>query len=263
MKPYRTWGRPPYRVVAVHGGPGAPGSIGPVAKEMSAVASILEPFQTEATLAGQITELSGILERHAAVPVVLIGHSWGAWLSYLVAARHPPLVKKLIMVGAAPFEQSYAEAIFPERLGRLCESERIEVLRLIDSINDGTCADKDPFMAKLGRLFARADTFDALPARKDPESMDVSEEIGRRVWAEAEQLRKDGELLGAATKIVCPVVAVHGDYDPHPAEGVRAPLERVLADFRFILLKKCGHEPWAEKHAHDEFFRILEREIDS
>ena len=28
-------------------------------------------------------------------------------------------------------------------------------------------------------------------------------------------------------KIKCPVVAIHGDYDPHLAEGVREPLSRV------------------------------------
>jgi pimeloyl-ACP methyl ester carboxylesterase len=57
------------------------------------------------------------------------------------------------------------------------------------------------------------------------------------------------------------VVAIHGDYDPHPAEGVRKPLTEVLEDFRFILLKKCGHTPWREQEARDDFFRILKREI--
>jgi pimeloyl-ACP methyl ester carboxylesterase len=47
--------------------------------------------------------------------------------------------------------------------------------------------------------------------------------------------------------IECPVVAIHGDYDPHPADGVRIPLSNVLKDFRFILLGKCGHVPWFER----------------
>jgi len=64
---------------------------------------------------------------------------------------------------------------------------------------------------------------------------------------EASQLRSGGELLNLGKKIRCPVVAIHGDYDPHPAAGVQEPLSRVLQDFHFILLKNCGHHPWFER----------------
>jgi pimeloyl-ACP methyl ester carboxylesterase len=57
------------------------------------------------------------------------------------------------------------------------------------------------------------------------------------------------------------VVAIHGDYDPHPAEGVREPLSRVLSDFRFVTLEKCGHLPWIERHAKEPFYDLLRREI--
>ena len=61
-------------------------------------------------------------------------------------------------------------------------------------------------------------------------------------------------------KIKCPVVAIHGDYDPHPAEGVKKPLLKVVKNFRFILLKNCGHKPWIEQKAKDEFYIILKKE---
>jgi len=56
-------------------------------------------------------------------------------------------------------------------------------------------------------------------------------------------------------------VAIHGDYDSHPAEGVRDTLNDVLADFEFILLKRCGHMPWLEREARDEFFRLLSEQL--
>jgi pimeloyl-ACP methyl ester carboxylesterase len=62
--------------------------------------------------------------------------------------------------------------------------------------------------------------------------------------------------------VKCPVVAIHGDYDPHPPEGIRLPLSQILQDFRFILLKNCGHKPWIEKMAKERFFEILETETD-
>ncbi|MHB0870918.1 MAG: alpha/beta fold hydrolase, partial [Chloroflexota bacterium] len=86
-------------------------------------------------------------------------------------------------------------------------------------------------------------------------------EVNRSVWGEAERLRRGGGLLELGRRIRCPVVAIHGDHDPHPAEGVREPLSRVLRDFRFLLLRKCGHLPWIEREARDEFYRLLSLEL--
>jgi len=259
---YRTWGKSPYRVAAVHGGPGAPGSVAPVARELSKTMGILEPLQTKDTLEGQIEELREVLENHATIPVTLIGHSWGAWLVYLTAARYPALMKKLILVGSGAFRQEYAESIVPERLKRLSEKERIESFNLIDIVNGDAAGDKDKSLARLGELFAKADTYCALPPEEGPEPLSTSEEINRKVWPEGQALRTSGELLKIGRKIKCPIVAVHGDYDPHLAEGVRQPLSGVLKDFRFILLEKCGHEPWTERYAREEFFRVLGEELE-
>jgi pimeloyl-ACP methyl ester carboxylesterase len=261
LKNLRKYGRKPYKIAVVHGGPGAPGSIAPVARELSSLAGILEPLQTKNSLEGQVRELHDVLNEHADLPVILIGHSWGAMLSFIVAARYPALVKKLIMVGSGPCEQKYSENIAGDRLNRLTEAERIEAFKLIEIINNEAAGDKDKSMGRLGELFAKADTYEALPPEKEPEPLEASEEINRLVWAEAEKLRVSGELLEIGRKIVCPVVAIHGDYDPHLAGGVREPLTRVLKDFRFILLEKCGHEPWTERYARDKFYQILKNEL--
>jgi pimeloyl-ACP methyl ester carboxylesterase len=74
-------------------------------------------------------------------------------------------------------------------------------------------------------------------------------------------MRRSGELLALGKHIACPVVAIHGNFDPHPAAGVQEPLAQVLKDFRFILLNQCGHKPWRERQARDEFFAMLDREL--
>jgi pimeloyl-ACP methyl ester carboxylesterase len=61
--------------------------------------------------------------------------------------------------------------------------------------------------------------------------------------------------------IQCPVVAIHGDYDSHPAAEVERPLSTVVRDFRFFLLRNCGHKPWIERQARELFFAILEGEL--
>ncbi len=65
-----------------------------------------------------------------------------------------------------------------------------------------------------------------------------------------------------ASSIQCSVLAIHGDYDPHPWQGVSAPLSETVPDFRFELLANCGHKPWIEKHARDRFYELLEMELD-
>jgi pimeloyl-ACP methyl ester carboxylesterase len=62
-------------------------------------------------------------------------------------------------------------------------------------------------------------------------------------------------------QVVCPVVALHGDGDPHPAAGVREPLTGVLKDFQFILLRDCGHTPWIERRAKEAFYDILRAQL--
>ncbi len=54
MRNLRKYGRAPYTVAIVHGGPGAPGDMAPVARELSTTYGVLEPLQTEETLNGQI-----------------------------------------------------------------------------------------------------------------------------------------------------------------------------------------------------------------
>ena len=90
--------------------------------------------------------------------------------------------------------------------------------------------------------------------------MECDPDIYQAVWREASILRQTGELLDLCKKILCPVIAIHGDYDPHPFVGVREPLQAALKSFQFILLEDCGHMPWIEKRAKDKFYSIL-REV--
>ena len=258
----RIYGTAPFAAVVVHGGPGAGGEMAPVARELSRRRGVLEPIQTAATLEGQVDELKTVLEQHGDRPVALIGFSWGAWLSFIVAARYPGLVRKLILVGSGPFEERYAAALQAARMGRLDEEERAEFLALLAALDDPAAGDRSARLARLGALTTKTDAYDPLPdAAEEAERAAAQGDIFQGVWTAAAEMRKSGELLAFGKRIRCPVVAIHGDHDPHPAEGVEKPLAAVLRDFRFILLRHCGHKPWIERRARDEFYAVLEREL--
>ena len=82
-------------------------------------------------------------------------------------------------------------------------------------------------------------------------------------FPEAARMRVNGELISLAEHICCPVIAIHGDYDPHPAEGVQVPLSSRLTDFHFHLLPCCGHSPWMEQYAMETFYEIIVNELRS
>jgi pimeloyl-ACP methyl ester carboxylesterase len=259
MEKLRKYGSPPYHVAVVHGGPGAPGEMAPVARELSSMGGVLEPLQTATSLDGQVEELRAVLEDNSDPPVTLIGWSWGAWLSFILAAEYPALVKNLILISSGPFEENYAAQIMETRLSRLPEGERAEVLSLFNLLQDQTAGGKGEAMARLGELISRADSYDPMPY--DDEVLEYKYGRLQDAGNQAREMRISGKLLEYGNSIQCPVVAIHGDYDPHPYEGVRQPLSRVLKNFNFILLENCGHQPWIERHARDNFFTILEEEI--
>ena len=257
----RKYGVPPFNIVVVHGGPGACGEMAPVARGLSSGFGVLEPLQTAITIDGQVKELEEAIKTHGSPPVVLVGHSWGAWLAFIFAAKNPSLVRKLVLVGSGPFEERYASEIMPARLSRLPENERNELALLLKKMESQGEKDSDAIMDRVGDLISKSDHFDPLPL--EPEPVEFRPEVYQSVWPEASRLRQSGELLEMGKKITCPVVAIHGDHDPHPADGVRIPLEKVLKDFKFVLLEKCGHDPWLEKHAREKFFEVLKGELGS
>jgi len=208
----------------------------PVARELARHRGVLEPIQTATSLQGQVDELREAIDDF---PCALVGYSWGAWLSALVAADHPALVEKLILVSSGPFEERYVDQLRATRMARLDEKDRRD------------------FDRRFAELCSKTDSFDPLP--EEPVAFDAR--IYAAVWPEGAALRKSGALLERVAELQCPVVAIQGDYDPHPSEGVERPLARTLRDFRFILLDRCGHTPWIERHARERFFEILEREI--
>jgi len=260
MNNCRTWGNPPYTIAVIHGGPGAAGEMAAVAHELSLSRGVIEPFQTEQTVTGQVAELKKVLNDQGDLPVTLIGHSWGAILSFIITAKKPALVKKLILVSSGVFDDSYAAGIMRARLNRLSQEDTAVLETLATRLNNPKNRDKNRVFAEFGKVIDTADVWD--PLLHTIEGIDYRYDIYENVWKQAQEMRTRGGLVALGTHIHCPVVAIHGDYDPHPADGVRIPLSRVIKNFRFIVLENCGHRPWLERSAKTRFYEILNEELD-
>jgi len=248
----RIYGDAPFKVAVLHGGPGAPGYMAPVARELARTMGVIEPLQTKNTLEGQIEELREQVTTNADVPVTLIGSSWGAVLALFFAAREPQSVRKLILIGSAVFDAENSSRIEGIRMGRLDEKRRRRYADIMSRMETASADERQRLMDEWGEML-----FDT-----DVEIIEVQHEVFAGVWPDFVALRdRPGYLEREFSNIKASAAVIHGDYDPHPIEGIRPFLEKCLPQVRFYMLSRCGHYPWIEGNARDSFFEILHHEI--
>lgn len=262
MNNYKLYGQAPYQVAVIHGGPGAAGEMAPVAKHLAQQVGVVELFQTTYSVHAQVSELKDTLVQLCTAPITLIGYSWGAMLSILVTAEYPEIIGKLILVSCPPLESKYAADIMQTRMERLSTEEQNQFAELVMTLNTVHAQDKLSLLKKLKQLSDIADNFDPLPITDttDEDEVEFNADIFDSVWPEAAAMRQNGEFVHAIKRIQCPVIFIHGDYDPHPLTAVQAAAD-LLDDAHIYVLNNCGHTPWIEKEAHDKFYEIVEENL--
>lgn len=227
----REYGQPPFQAIVLHGGPGAPGCAAGLCRGVfEQGVPVLEHLQIAHTIDGLIDEVFSLMNRYSLEGTILIGHSFGTWLALLFAHEHPTRVQKLILTGCAPLEARYLQDII-----------RVRETRKMQGID--------------------TDSYAELPG-SGGDMLYFNEEQHKALMAEASALRESGELLNRALQVTCPVIALHGAYDPHPVDGIRVPLQNRLPRFRLTVLKQCGHDPWKEMYARETFFDLIRREFE-
>ena len=243
---YREYGKLPYKVLVVHGGPGAPGCCAGICRGLADEFGVLEYLQCKNSIQELIEELHSIVIQYNLSKIVLAGHSWGAWLSFIFAAKHPQYVSKLILIDSGPFEAKYLPLLHKSRNRQNIPLEQLKDIKKANLYSKG--------------FEYNPDNYCLLP---DIESdmINFNKSQYELLMNEIRPMRANGELLNFSNLIECPVVAIHGKNDPHPWEGVKIPLESRLTNFKMFIIDKCGHDPWKEYYARDEFFSILKREI--
>ncbi len=255
----RKYGKEPYRIAVIHGGPGLPGDAAQLARQLSSRLGVLEPLLTADSIEGQIEELRQVIENDGDDPIYLIGHSWGAWLTLLFSAEYPKIVEKTIIIGSGPLEDEYASEVTKNRRERLDTQELREFEGLMRELSRND--DSKGLDERFKELLTKTDYYD--PIEHENDFIEFKPKVYKKVWTEAESLRREGKLMERIKGIKNRVVAIHGDHDPHPYEGVKEPLSRALDDSEFMLLERCGHYPWYEKHARGKFFEVIDGELEA
>ena len=241
-------------VIALHGGPGAPGSAATWARELSRSFRVLEPLQRGSGdgplgVARHVADLQELIARRGGEPPALVGHSWGAMLALAFAAAHPGSVSALVLVGCGTFDLPTRERLRVNRLTRMSTAQR-ERWEDLERAAKGS----DKRLARLAELLLAVDSEDLLPGPHELGAVDA--QAYAETWADMLRLQDDGTYPAAFQRIEVPVLMVHGAQDPHPGPLIRAGLARHVRRLEYVSLARCGHYPWLERGARDEFHDI-------
>jgi len=243
-------------MIVLHGGPGAPGHVAPVARELGKAFRALEPWQRGSgeeplTVARHVDDLHEVIaSRCNGERPALVGSSWGAMLALAFAAEHPSLAGPLVLVGCGTFDVTARK-----RMEQL-HGERIddELRRRLERMTD-ECSDPNERLRVMGKMMLPVYCHDIDPADWKADPCDAK--AYRETWRDMLRLQEQGVYPAAFAAIESPVLMLHGDYDPHPGRMILASLEPHIRRLEYREWERCGHYPWLERTVRDEFYAVL------
>jgi pimeloyl-ACP methyl ester carboxylesterase/adenylate cyclase class IV len=252
----REYGESGPRVLVLHGGPGAPGSMAPVARGLAGSFRVLEPLQRRSgreplTVARHVEDLAEVIRsRCADGAVAVVGHSWGAMLALAHAAAYPGQVESLALVGCGTFDPGARARMRANVRERVDPQLQQRLDRLAEEFPD-----PNERLRATGDLLLRPYSYDTPVDHLECERCDARGY--RETWNDMLRLQGEGVYPAAFRTIEAPVLMLHGAVDPHPGAMIRSSLEPHLSRLEFHEWERCGHYPWLERHVRDDFFDRL------
>ncbi len=255
----RRYGQSGPLVVVLHGGPGAVGDAAPIAQGLSENFRVVEPWQRGSgsaplTVARHVADLHELVtELGGDAPPAIVGHSWGAMLALCYAAEYPREAGPIILVGCGTFDQAARNQMQATIEGRMDDDLRGKLRRM--AIEPSDPADRFMRTFRLTRHLFDFDPVGPYPGKEESEPFDVL--AHDETWRDMARLQAVGLYPGAFAAIESPVLMLHGAYDPHPGSTIRDTLIQYLPQLEYHEWERCGHSPWIEKYAREEFFSAI------
>jgi pimeloyl-ACP methyl ester carboxylesterase len=234
-------------ILVLHGGPGAIGSAAGIANILE---DSIEVYSRGRSIDDQCEEIQNIIKYENIDRPIIVGHSWGAYLAYIYAAKYD--VERIVMINAGAFDEKYLPLMSERRRKVLTEEEQVRMQNHFKMLSEkGQIDDLDDF----GKLASKMDSYEN--DRYEDELIAFDALGHSMLMKEFNTIRSDNTLLDMGKYIKCPVDIIHGIEDPHPLEGIIEPFDRYNIKYNLHTIEKCGHTPWNEKYGRDKFIKIL------
>lgn len=249
-------------VVLLHGGPGAPGEMIPVARALENQFRIIEPLQrtsgeTPLSVERHVDDMQDALKDIVTQESIsLVGHSWGAVLALTFAARHPQSIDRVILIGSGTFDE-HARKVYQTNMGNRVDSKMKQHIQQLEAQlkSAKTREQRDELFGELGTIMTNLQAID--PIDLPPKTISCDEQGHHETWNDALALQYEGIQPAEFSNINVPVIMIHGREDPHPGRLIRQSLESYIKNIQYRELPNCGHTPWIERGAREEFYDLL------
>lgn len=260
------------RLLVLHGGPGAHHDY--LLPQMLALAEKYELIFYDQRGGGQsktedrspigwqtqVSDLALVARELVGEPLSIVGYSWGGLLAllYSVEAFERPgeaglTPARLVLIDPAPVTRPFRarfESSFAER------QADASVQQLREELAQSGLRERDPDAYRRRAFELSVAGYFADPRRaRDLTPFRVIGRVQQQVW----ESLGDFDLLQRVEQVDCPVLILHGRYDPIPIEASEA-LARALPDAHLVVLEHSGHVPYVEEP--DALFGAIERFLD-
>jgi proline iminopeptidase len=254
-------------VLLLHGGPGCPDYLEPVARRLGATHRAVTFDQRGVGASGRassfdlddyVRDIEAVREHLGADRVQLFGHSWGGLLAQLYLRAHPQRVSGMILANSATGVGEQWVAMqrevmaFNRRRGGLVAFAALGLWSLAARVPGaiGNAAGRRVLERVWRNYFPEPD--EAPPA--DQAWLDGSRSVAARATVAAVVAAPGSLLDGIGEATSAPVLVVYGDDDIYgeSAEQVR----QRFRGARHVPMEDCGHLPWLR--APDRFFDLVE-----
>ncbi len=212
-------------------------------------------------LGAQLADIERIRRILGDEKLILLGHSFGAFLASLYAAEFPEKIKALILVAPADLLVMPAEdgGLFGELQRLLPENMKQDyggfLKRYFDygSIFSKSEADLKALNAEFGKYYAAAAATKKLSM---PGDEGIEENGGWMVHAMFFSMGMRHDYRPALKNVKAPVLVIHGENDVQPEKASRAYAD-AFPNSRFVVIKNAGHFSFHEQP--EEFAAVAGR----
>jgi len=205
-------------------------------------------------LAAFVSDIEEIRKELGLDKIILIGHSWGAFLAMNYAIAHPETVNKLILLSSMPASKEEFDQFITVIMGRLAPIHKeLEEIEGSDAYKSG---DPDTVEKQMKTVFSPY-FYDQTDVSKVNFRLTQSAFLsGSKVFSLLceEVFFKPFDLYPELASVKAPTLVVHGDYDPIPSAFAEH-IANTMPNARFVKIENCGHFSYAEKP--DATFKAL------
>ena len=268
---YRLVGTSGEPVVLIHGGPGFTSDyladdLTPMARNHSLFVydqrgigrSTLVSDSTALAAQRYVEDLEAIRKHLGLEKLTLLGHSWGVAPATLYAIQYPERVRRMILVGTIPAQQSALTRAF-ESMAAARDSATLRRMAELSRIREANPADRSAcreyyqlwFTPFFGTSSA-ASRMQGNVCAGSPESLTNKPNVGRFTWASLGNWDWNTSL----SSVRVPTLIIQGELDPLPIQSARE-WAAAMPNARLLALKGVGHFPYVE--SPEVFFAAVNR----